>query len=131
MRTNILIDKTGTILNPWTNDLILSSPATQEANFSLGSNQVTLAFYTAIKTESNGLKTPDRTTKVMSGLTGTIQFAARPSEDSPYSVEIIPNDTIDISTDCILQWVGITEALDITATAVAGCEYINILVDRW
>jgi hypothetical protein len=129
MRTSLLISSTGTVLNP-TQTLINSSPLDLSAGSSLFINQITVCFYTGIITEANGLIVPNRTTKVTSGLTGTITVTVWPAEDAPYPVTITPGNTIDISSSCILQWNGITELLDIATTSIVGASYINVLLDR-
>lgn len=130
MRTPILIQANGTVLNAGQNILINYSPIDGSAASSLFQNQVTLEFYDEVIQLPNGLYEPVATSKVLTGLTGTIQFKAYSSANSPYPVDISPNDTIDISTSNILQWYGITNMLDIVATAVSGAAYVLILVDR-
>src|ERR1700761_1044739 len=107
MRTNIFIESDGTVLNPSQNNLIADSPINETAASSLFNNQITITCYTNFILQSNGIYVPDRTTKVINGLSGTIQIKAYPSADAPYSVDLDPTDTIDISDSCILQWFGI------------------------
>lgn len=131
MRLNILIDSTGALVNgAASNHLINFSPIDGDANSSLFNNQITIECVNAIKTQPNGEKTPDYTTVVTSGLSGTLEFQAFPSQYAPYPVTITPSGIIDLATDSILQFVGIVEALDIVATGITGCNYINLLIDR-
>lgn len=130
MRLNILINKSGTFLNPGQNNLINASPVDGDAGSTLLSNQITLCFYNQIQQLSNGSYVPVKSSVVKTGLSGTVTIKAFPADDAPYSVAINPSGAIDISNSCILLISGIIEALDITCTGVTGAEYINVLVDR-
>lgn len=129
MRTNILISKTGTFLNEDQNQLIAASSINGNASYSLFLNQITLEFFDAVIESTNGLITPDNTSVVREGLSGTVQFSAWSSANSPYPITLT-TDTIDVSTDCMLQWTGITQALEIVCTGISGANYINVLIDR-
>jgi hypothetical protein len=128
MRINILIDASGNYVNP-EEPLINYAPLNGTAGSSLFFNQITVEFYNGIVQQANGTFTPDNTKVVTNGLTGTLQFKVWASANSPYPVDLT-QDTINIANSCMLQWTGITEALDITPTSIVGATYINILLDR-
>jgi hypothetical protein len=128
MRTSILINAAGAILNAKQNILINASPVNGQAASSLFQNQITLEFYNAVVQDSAGNYQPSGAA-VTAGLTGTISFTVYSSANSPYPVTL-QNASIDISVANILQYYGITEALVPTATSVVGAAYCNILLDR-
>jgi hypothetical protein len=130
MRTNILIRKDGTLVNPKQNNFINESPINGSAASTLFNNQITLTFYDEIEELENGLFVPVKTSVKKSGLSGTVTFDILAAEDSPYPVSINPSSSINIADSCVLLWYGITDALDITCETVVGAEYINILIDR-
>jgi len=131
MRLNVMIDKDGNFLNnnPNQNNFLMSSSINGNAPYSLFLNQLTVEFYNEIITLQNGLIVPDQTSVVKTGLSGTIQVMAFASPNAPYVVDLV-TDNIDVSETCILQWQGITQALNVVCTSIVGANYINLLLDR-
>lgn len=126
----ILIAANGTIQNPGQNMFLSTSPITGASTAALFQNQITICCYDEVETLSNGLIVPVKSSVVKIGLSGTLAFAVFSADDAPYPTSLAPSDTIDISSQSTLSYVGLTEALQITATAITGCNYINILLAR-
>ncbi len=129
MRINILLTSAGTYVNP-KKPLINYSPLNGESSSTLFYNQITLEFYNQIKLNPSGLYTPDNTSIITSGLSGTVQVEVWASSNSPYPIDLATSDIIDVSSACMIQWTGITEELDLTCTGITGANYINVLLDR-
>jgi len=135
MRLNVLIDKTGTFLNAGQNQFIAASAINGSAAYSLFFNQITLEFFDEVTT-SGSIIVPVNSSVVRSGLSGTRERSVWSSVNSR-SRSALNNSavdgasaTIDVSTSCMLQWTGITQALDVVCTGISGANYINLLIDR-
>lgn len=128
MRISILLTAAGAYVNPQ-QSLINYSPVDGSAASSLFFNQITVEFYNSIVENPNGIYTPVSASVIKTSLTGTIQLKVYPSANAPYAVDLA-SDTINIANSCMLQWTGITEALDIICTSISGAAYINVLLDR-
>lgn len=141
-RTSILVNaQTGIPVNNNGNQFNLivgTNPITGESDYtSFFNNQITLEFFNKIITssyidpftnETIISSVPDISSVVKTGLSGTVQFMAYPSINCPYPVDL-SQDIVDISKDCIIQWTGITQTLNIVPSNIIGTNYINILID--
>lgn len=127
MRTTILIDKTGALVNaPITAKLPLIDPHT---GMTLFNNQITLSFYDDIKLVNNILYVPDPDSVVTTGLSGTVTFQAKAVADSPYWTDLT-NPTVDISTNDWIPFYGIAESINAICAGVTGANYILLTIDK-
>ena len=123
MRTIILIDKDGNYVN--SKPVLNVNPL-----LSLFFNQVSLEFYNGITDTVCG-KVADESTLITTGLSGNVDFAPKPSTNTPYPVTIGDSGgIIDISSVSTTQWTGMTNDIGVTCTAVTGCNYIKIILEQ-
>jgi hypothetical protein len=128
---SILIDKNGNVINSTDNHLQPVNGNNLVYNTPTKSiNQITMAFYNGIITLGNGYKVVDRTTKVTSGLSGTITIQAKSFEDMPYPINIENATNINIATTCIVPFFeGTLSSLVFTTAGLGGCEYVLVIVE--
>lgn len=130
MRTNILMQADGTIIGG-DEDLLNTSSNSGVNYYSLFYNQISLEFFNSTITDANGAIEPNPASKVTSGLTGNLTLDVRASENAPYSSALPGGNVIDVSTtSMIAPFVGVVGKLTATSSTVAGCNFINILIDR-
>lgn len=127
MRTTILIDKNGNLINPpITAKLPVIDPY---SGMTLFNNQITLSFYNDIKFINNDIYVPDPDSVVILGLSGTVTFQAKAVADSPYWTDLA-NPTIDISSNDWLPFYGIAELVNPICTGITGANYILLTIDK-
>jgi hypothetical protein len=128
---SILIDSNGNVVNSTDNNLQPVSGGNLVYNTQTKTiSQISLAFYNDVITLDNGYKIVDRTTKVDTGLSGTLTIEAKSFEDSPYPITITGGTDIDISTTCIVPFFqGTLASLIFTTSGLGGCNYVLVIVE--
>jgi hypothetical protein len=120
-----LIDKTGAFINP--TSISTLNPASMNNN--PAEAQITLTYYDAIQTLSNGQIVP--ITPVISGMSGTITVQVRPNPDSAWA-DIQDNAGVLnlVTGDNVVYTGGVISQIKITPAGVTGCNYISVQLDR-
>jgi hypothetical protein len=120
-----LIDKTGAFINP--TSISTLNPASMINN--PAEAQITLTYYDAIQTLSNGQIVP--ITPVISGMSGTITVQVRPNPDSAWADFQDNNGVLNLSTGGnIVFTAGVISQIKVTPVGVTGCNYITVQLDR-
>jgi len=124
-----LINTSGTNIN--TNQpLIIISPVDGSSDSTLYYCQISVEFFNGTILNPSGLYTPDYSTAVTTGLSGTLTFNVYPTKYAPYAIPITPSNVINISNNSILQWIGVVYSITVTTSSIVGCNYIAIYLDR-
>ena len=120
-----LIDKTGAFINPTS----ISTVNPTSMNNNPAEAQITLTYYDAIQTLSNGQIVP--ITPVISGMSGTITVQVRPNPDSAWADFQDNNGVLNLSTGGnIVFTAGVISQIKVTPVDVTGCNYITVQLDR-
>lgn len=120
-----LIDKTGAFINPASISTL--NPASMNNN--PAEAQITLTYYDAIQTLSNGQIVP--ITPVISEMSGTITVQVRPNPDSAWADFQDNNGVLNLSTGGnIVFTAGVISQIKVTPVNVTGCNYITVQLDR-